>query len=326
MSVYNAEKYLDEAIASILKQTYCTFEFIIINDGSTDNSLNIIHEYMQSDNRIILIDQPNYGLPYSLNAGLSIARGKYIARMDADDISFPKRFEYQVSFMERNPRVGVCGTWAEVFGSSSGVIKHPLQHNELKAKLLFNVCFAHPTVMIRLDVLRNNNIEYDLKYANSQDYKLWSELVDITEFANVPKVLLKYRITSSSITTMTDKSRSDFRYKLLSGIFMHFFDKVKLCEADRNIKIHFTLGLKDRIINSKVNYTEMNRYFKSIVKANDASGYYNRKSLKKELSFRFISVFYFNLQSRKGFPLNALLHSFFYLELFSLLKRKFLGK
>jgi len=110
MSVYNAQKYLDEAIESILNQTYSNFEFIIINDGSTDKSLEIIENYAKKDSRIIVINRENKGLIYSLNEGIRKANGKYIARMDADDISLPQRLEKQVEFMEKNKNIGICGT------------------------------------------------------------------------------------------------------------------------------------------------------------------------------------------------------------------------
>jgi glycosyltransferase involved in cell wall biosynthesis len=326
MSVFNAEDYLDEAITSILKQSYSTFEFIIINDGSTDNSLHIIDKYMAYDSRIVLINQVNKGLPAALNAGISVAKGKYVARMDADDISLPQRLEFQVTFMEQNPEVGVCGTWAEVFGKTAGTIKHPEKHDELKAKLLFNVCFAHPTVMIKLKFLLDHNIKYDTNFRNSQDYKLWSDLVDITKFANIPKILLRYRTVDSSITSITDSTKTELRFSLLNSIFIKFFDEIQLTDRKRNNKMHFNLGLKERINENKYSYKEINLYFNSIIKANNTVGYFNEKCLKKELSFRFISVFYFNLRKGNGFSFEALLYSFFYFNLLSIVKRKLLEK
>ena len=118
MSVYNGEKYLAEAIKSILNQTYKNFEFIIVNDGSKDNSVEIIKNYMKKDNRIVLIDRENKGLPYSLNEGISIAKGQYIARMDADDISLSNRFEKQIKYMEEN-KIDVCGSYIKLFGDNT---------------------------------------------------------------------------------------------------------------------------------------------------------------------------------------------------------------
>ncbi|HAS7841575.1 TPA: glycosyltransferase family 2 protein, partial [Vibrio cholerae] len=135
MSVYNGEKYLGEAIDSILKQTFSDFEFIIINDGSTDKTLEIIKSYMKKDDRIVLVSRENKGLIVSLNEGLDLAKGQYIARMDADDISIKSRFEKQIEFLDSNPDIGVCGTWVEVFGENikSKKWKMPTQDPDLKA-------------------------------------------------------------------------------------------------------------------------------------------------------------------------------------------------
>lgn len=138
MSVYNGEKYLAEAIESILNQTYKNFELIIINDGSKDNSVEIIKNYMKQDNRIVLIDRENKGLPYSLNEGISVAKGEYIARMDADDISLPTRFEKQVDYMQKN-ELDVCGSYIKLFGDNrkEQVIKNPITNEDIRFSLLF---------------------------------------------------------------------------------------------------------------------------------------------------------------------------------------------
>ena len=133
MSVFNTEMYLNKSIESILKQSYKNFEFIIIDDGSTDSSLSIILNYMKKDKRMVLISRENKGLPYSLNEGIDKSIGKYIARMDADDISLSTRLAEQIEFMEKNNEIGIVGTWIEIFGNniSNKISKHPKYHNEL---------------------------------------------------------------------------------------------------------------------------------------------------------------------------------------------------
>ena len=118
MSVYNGDRYLDEAIDSILSQTYENFEFIIINDGSTDHTKDILSSYSNQDNRIRVFHQKNHGLTFSLNRGLELSRGKYVARMDADDISSPRRLEEQINYLRANPEVGVLGTQMEIINES----------------------------------------------------------------------------------------------------------------------------------------------------------------------------------------------------------------
>lgn len=146
MAVYNGADYLVPAIDSILQQTYSHFEFIIINDGSTDDTTKILQHYEQLDERIKVYAQANQGLPISLNRGIRLARGKYIARMDADDISLPERFAKQVEFMESHPEVGVCGTQIKMIGENSYVDAYPSSHPAIQCWLLLASGIAHPSV------------------------------------------------------------------------------------------------------------------------------------------------------------------------------------
>ncbi len=197
MPVYNGEKYLREAIDSILSQTYSDFEFIIINDCSTDSTEEIILSY--SDNRIVYIkNEKNMGVAATLNRGLDIAKGEYIARMDADDISLPKRFEKQIGFMEKHKNVAVCGTWVEFFGAANSVFKNPISKEETKVSLLFNSCIAHPTAMIRTNIAQC--YKYDSEYEGLEDYELWYRISLEYDITNIPDVLLKYRIHKEQVT------------------------------------------------------------------------------------------------------------------------------
>lgn len=198
MSVFNSEKYLKEAIDSILQQTFTNFEFIIINDSSHDSSVQIIEEY--DDERIRLIHNDfNLGLTKSLNKAITLAKGKYIARMDADDISLPDRFKYQVEFLDSNPDVGMCGTWFENFPKRE-IIKPETNSNLLIVKLLQRNEFGHPTVMLRKETLDIHNLRYNETYETSQDYELWSRLNTVSKACNIPQVLLKYRVHENQIT------------------------------------------------------------------------------------------------------------------------------
>ncbi len=142
MPVYNSEKYLEEAINSILNQTFTDFEFIILNDGSTDKTEDIILSY--SDSRILYIkNKTNLQIVKTLNKGIELASGKYIARMDSDDISSPERFEKLIEFMENNHEIDICSTWLETFGNRKKIWKNPLSHEEIKATLLFNSAKVH---------------------------------------------------------------------------------------------------------------------------------------------------------------------------------------
>ena len=152
MPAYNSEKYLGEAIDSILNQTFTDFEFIIINDGSKDNTAKIVEEYAKKDKRIRFIDnKKNQGIVGVLNEGIDLCRGKYIARMDSDDISLPTRFEKEIEYMEEHPECGVLGTWYEIFGKLNGPVQQPERIKILN--LLNEDHVGHPTVFIRKSVI-----------------------------------------------------------------------------------------------------------------------------------------------------------------------------
>jgi glycosyltransferase involved in cell wall biosynthesis len=186
MSVYNAELYLKEAIESILNQTYKEFEFIIINDGSTDNSLAIIKDYSNHDSRIILINRENKGLIYSLNEGISKAKGKYIARMDADDISLPNRFEEQIKFLENNLDIGVVGSDAIVFHKDDKSIWTTYSDsNRTKAELLFSSPLIHPSVMMRKSIIDKYKLFYKKEYIHAEDLELWIRFANVSKLSNI---------------------------------------------------------------------------------------------------------------------------------------------
>jgi len=213
MSVFNEkEEWLKEAIDSILNQTFLNFEFIIINDNpERELNMSLLEVYKEKDSRIVVLNNSvNIGLTKSLNVGLRLAKGKYIARMDADDISLPKRLEMQFDFLERNSNCIVCGTFVENFGLKKGIRKYPVKHGDCLNELIINSCFAHPSVMFRRDVLLAQDIWYDENMRQSQDYKLWVDLINLGEFCNISEVLLKYRITNQQVSTKNKKSQQGF--------------------------------------------------------------------------------------------------------------------
>tara|TARA_Y100000310_G_C20604320_1_gene774721 strand:- start:350 stop:1411 length:1062 start_codon:yes stop_codon:yes gene_type:complete len=211
MTVYNGEKYLPESIDSILKQTYTDFEFMIIDDASTDLSRDIIHSH--DDTRIKLIENAkNIGQVESLNRGLEKAKGEYIARMDQDDISLPKRLECQLTVMEKNKNVGVCGTFAQFIDKNGRDIhinsneEMMTENEDLKTELLFRSCFLHPTVIIRSSLIKDNLLYYEKDSGYGQDYRLWYRMTPLCDFMNLEEKLLKYRIHSNQ---MSNKKRND---------------------------------------------------------------------------------------------------------------------
>lgn len=211
MSVYNGEKYLKEAIESILTQTFSDFEFIIIDDGSTDHSYGIIQEYAAKDERIKLIQKDkNSGLIDCLNLGLSLASGKYIARMDADDISLSKRFMLQKNFLDNHPDVGVVGGNIHVINSSGKIVSNfinnpnlPKTPDQIYWGLCFSCCINHPSIMARLNLMKSAG-GYCKKALYAEDYDLWTRMVKITKFYNLPQKLMSLRRHENNVTLLNN--------------------------------------------------------------------------------------------------------------------------
>ena len=188
MSVYNGEQYLASAVESILNQTFADYEFIIIDDGSSDATWNILQEYTREDGRIVLHrNHKNMGLAKSLNHGLLMAKGEYIARQDADDVSLPSRFSLQIRYMERHPEIDILGTgYYQIDEEGKYLSKVILPEDDFNIHwiMLFNNAFCHTSV-----VLRHNHLEplsYDDELMVAQDYELWSRLTQSTQAANLP--------------------------------------------------------------------------------------------------------------------------------------------
>ena len=200
MSIYNSETYLREAIDSILDQTFGEFEFLIINDGSTDKTLEILESY--NDSRIRIIKQENIGLTKSLNKGLSLAKGEYVARMDADDISLHERLEKQVTLMDSEPDVGVCGTLVKTIDNNDGSIwSYPAEPDKIRCRMLFESVIAHPSAMIRRSFFEKYNLHYDENLNQAQDYALWVKCAELFDLKNISEVLLRYRIHPDQVGT-----------------------------------------------------------------------------------------------------------------------------
>lgn len=208
MPVYNGEKYVREAIDSMLNQTFGDFEFLIINDGSTDSTEEIILSYADARIHYVKNDR-NSGLVYTLNRGLDMVQTPYVARMDADDISVPERLEQQILCMEQHPEVGVLGSWVETIGlAKNREIQYKDDPDHIRFKLLFNSCVIHPTVVMRMSVLNENHLRYPAM-EHVEDFALWVLLSRYTKFKILPKVLLQYRIHENGVS----QKYSDLQHK-----------------------------------------------------------------------------------------------------------------
>lgn len=201
MSVYNDAKYLRESVESILKQTFKNFEFVIVDDCSNSTVASILSKY--SDKRIKIIRNTlNLGLTRSLNIAIKVARGRYIARMDADDISYPTRLQEQVHFLENNPEFVLCGASADLIDENNniyGTRMCPTTDDIIRSNLVKSNQFIHPLVMFKKDAWERVG-GYDESFTLSQDYDFFLKLSRIGKVANVHQTLLKYRVGTGNIS------------------------------------------------------------------------------------------------------------------------------
>ncbi len=218
--VHNCENYIEECIKSIINQTYKDFELLIINDGSTDKTVECIKTF--TDDRIRLINQTNNNFISSLNIGLSEANGRYIARMDGDDLMRANRLIQQYEIMESQPKVALCCSSMQCFGSSdnviqgySGIIKNPLVE-----MMRYNIV-AHPTVMLRKSFLEKHNLSYQ-NYQYAEDYKLWSEMAKCGAFFwAIPDVLLDYRCSTDQVSFRKRDKQASMSFKIQQEIIYY---------------------------------------------------------------------------------------------------------
>jgi len=231
MPAYNAEKFIAEAIESILNQTFRDFEFVIIDDCSTDGTAKIIQKFAAKDSRIVFLqNEQNLKISKTLNRGIVIAKGKYIARMDADDWSYPNRLQKQFDFMEKNPEIGISGGAVDICDEKmtiAGRRNYNLSDSCIRKKIFRYNPFAHPAIIIRKDILQKSGL-YDDDFNLAEDYELYFRIGKYAKFANLEDILLKYRFFSGSSTGKSTKKMElatiKARNKHLSEYNMGFFD------------------------------------------------------------------------------------------------------
>lgn len=222
---YNGGKYLSEAINSILGQTHRNIELIIINDGSKDDSLAVINGFAEQDSRIRVVSRENRGLVRSLNEGITLASGEFIARMDQDDIALPDRLEKQLAFME-NKQLDLVGAAVLRFNSASDKVKpkyYPVEHDELVTSIVtLGPSFAHPTVLARRQVF--DSFQYDPRYEYAEDYALWLKIALSNKFrlGNVNEILLHYRRHETQMTSLKKDYQKAMMKKLYGAILQEF--------------------------------------------------------------------------------------------------------
>lgn len=276
---YNAEKYVEMAVRSIMQQTYRKLEIIVIDDCSTDSTLSILASLLGQDERIKFFrNNSNLKIVATLNRGIAAATGKYIARMDADDISLPERIQLQVNFMENNSDIMVCGGQClkiDEQGQINGKIKYTTNSDELKAELLFFCPFAHPAVMIRKEIFNRRKL-YKEGMAPAEDYELWLNIAESGELANLPDYLIKYRWHGNNATIKQKGEQATVLYKVLESHASSF----GFAEEYLSFHLKFLEGTWNR--RSGINEISVFRTWKrELEKKNFTKKFFNEKALRK---------------------------------------------
>lgn len=240
LPVYNGGKYLAEAIESILGQTFTDFELLVIDDGSTDGSLQVLRDFEQKDNRIRLHTRENRGLVPTLNELIQMSRGTWIARMDADDIARPERLARQLDWLEQTG-ADVCGSWVQRFGSGDKRLVRLYQSDHaIKTELLFFSPFAHPSVMFRASLAKM--LPYDDTWIKAEDYDLWIRAVEAGwKMSNIPEVLLLYRVHPGQVSVQAAEFQQQQGHKIRRRYWRYHFESMGLDESfiDGGLKIFY---------------------------------------------------------------------------------------
>lgn len=285
MPVYNGAAFVAEAIESILRQTLADFEFIIIDDGSNDGSVDIINSY--KDLRIHLLrNESNLGVSESLNKGFNLARGVYIARMDSDDISLPERLERQVAFMEAHPEIGICGTWVEILGGTGRQIyRYPSDPDTIKCMHLFGPALAHPSVMVRRNLLETLGHVYDPSFKRAQDFELWVRAASLTSIANLEEVLVRYRLHHQQVGRCCYEEQADYA----GNVRLSQLKKLGVYPSDEEFALHQSIS-QWRFENSRMFIDNTEQWLVKLLKANKEASVYPETSFSAVLGERWFEV------------------------------------
>lgn len=270
LPVYNNAAFVLEAVHSILVQTYSDFELILIDDGSTDGSAYLISQI--TDPRVIKIfHSKNKGLVATLNEGLKMATGDYIVRMDSDDFSTPDRLAVQISFMDQNPSIDLCG--AAYTTSIGGVTRvNPARHEEIRTWLLFHCCICHPAIIIRNKMIHRLGVQYDSNYPHAEDYELWNRLASQIQMANLRVNLLYYRQHKGQVSNqhraIQDVVARRIRQRQFSQMGLELSDEenkimVDILQFNVNVNDHNSyaraLGFANWVLDQNRKYTVYNQ-------------------------------------------------------------------
>lgn len=311
MPAYNAEKYIGEAIESILNQSFSDFELMIIDDGSSDSTMNIVDSFKDARIRVVT-NEKNLGLIATLNKGLSLIKTEFVARMDADDISLPKRLETQLKFMRANPDVGVCGTWYDNIlpdGSEKKGGRYLPSHNEILFKNLYQLHIIHGTTMMRMQVIRDNDLSFNPSFSHSEDYDFFARFAEVSKLHNIQESLYIIRHHEESVS----KKFSDVQIGNSNRVKTRIFNQIGVSVVEHQLTSYLELMHQNYGAIGGEKRTGLLQLLTDLIEANETSSYLPSAYLRKEISVRVLHMFNNQSKTEKGLfsELNRFKHTSF---------------
>jgi glycosyltransferase involved in cell wall biosynthesis len=294
LPAYNAAPYIQEAVDSMLNQTFTNFELIIIDDCSTDNTAQLAQAYTTDKRVKVIINAQNLGLIGTLNYGFGIANTKYIARMDADDISEPTRLEKQVAYMESHPNVGIISCCFQNFVNDTRTVVYAEKNEDIKLNLLYKTNICHAAAIIRKTLVDQHTPFYNSDYAHAEDYELWARMSLYTDFYNIPEILYRVRVLSTSVSRVFNTIQQENTYRVIQYLFVRFgitLDDaalhlwLKTCYADFGMNAK-EIGVVDALLVKLIN-------------ANKQVNYVNQAALENRVVDMWFHICYNNIKNKE---------------------------
>lgn len=292
LPAYNAGPYISDAVNSILEQTFTNFELIIVNDCATDNTEEEILKF--TDPRIRYYkNEHNLGLILTLNKLIGLAQGKYLARMDADDISINTRLEKQVNFLEQNPEIGIVSCGFQNFGNNNATVYYKQLNDDIKLNLLYKTEICHAAALIRTSLAVQHTPFYNTDYKHAEDYELWARMTLYTSFYNLQEVLYKVRIVSTSVSRVFANIQQENTYAVIRYLFNRF--NITLTDIELNVWLQFCYA------NFNLNSAEiklLDGILIALVKNNKTVHYVNQTYLEQYIAEKWFHMCYNNAKNK----------------------------
>lgn len=286
MPVYNAGRYLRDSVECVLRQSVRDFEFVIVDDGSTDNGIGIVQSFRDRRIRVVRHEH-NRGLAAARNTCLEAARGVYVAWLDADDLCHPSRLHEQLEVLTRRPEVGLCGTWVKTLGGDRvHKWRYPIDSDTLKARMIFDDPFATSSVMIRRSVLARHNAMFDDSFPLAEDYDLWERLSRVTLLANIPKYLTYYRLHPKQ----TSNALLDRQAAAVWRIQERQIRRLALQATDEQRETHLRLGVRWDFTGDETWVERARAWLEKLSGANEERAIFPRRAFDTVVADRWYRV------------------------------------